>query len=238
MRHIPATTPETGSGFCSSPSAKACPFSCRAKRVFPSGETLILPVSRDSRYNTLHFASKAVCQREAPLGTPVLSGSRYSLHKSAAIPHPSKTQAGGIGQPVPGADLCRLLAYMGAYCIAHINRSNLLLPYAPCFWRCRSAWPPRGRWHCFPRSTSPVRTLAPLCSFASCTTPLPAVYLYVRKVRPMKIPQAEENSARGITFCKKASQSLLPQEQINGIIFSGDMCVGENSARLANVRTQ
>lgn len=131
MVHIPTATPETGSGFCSSPSAKACPFSCRAKRVFPSGETLILPVSRDSRYNTLHFASKAVCQREASLGTPVLSGSRYNLHKSAAIPHPSKTQAGGIGQSVPGADLCRLLAYMGAYCIAHINRSNLSLPYAP-----------------------------------------------------------------------------------------------------------
>ena len=120
--------------FCSSPFAKTCPFSCRAKRAFPSGETLILPVSRDSRYNTLHFANKAVCQREAPLGTPVLSGSRYSLHKSAAIPHPSKTQAGGIGQPVPGADLCRLLACMGVYCIAHINRSNLSLPYAR--WIC------------------------------------------------------------------------------------------------------
>ena len=122
--------------FCSSPFAKTCPFSCRAKRAFPSGETLILPVSRDSRYNTLHFANKAVCQREAPLETPVLSGSQYSPHKSAAAPLPSKTQAGGIGQPVPGADLCRLLAYMGAYCIAHINRSNLSLPYAP--WTCLS----------------------------------------------------------------------------------------------------
>lgn len=144
MVHIPTATPETGSGFCSSPSAKACPFSCRAKRVFPSGETLILPVSRDSRYNTLHFASKAVCQREAPLGTPVLSGSRYSLHKSAAIPHPSKTQAGGIGQSVPGADLCRLLAYMGAYCIAHINRSNLSLLYVPSY---RGGTPLRVPFH-------------------------------------------------------------------------------------------
>ena len=126
--------------FCSFPFAKTCPFSCRAKRVFPSGKTLILPASRDSRYNTLHFASKAVCQREAPLGTPVLSESRYSLHKSAAIPHPSKTQAGGIGQPVPGADLCRLLACMGAYCIAHINRSNLSLPYVPLILKCRIFW--------------------------------------------------------------------------------------------------
>ena len=50
--------------FCSFPSAKTCPFFCRAKRAFPSGKTLILPISRDSRYNTLHFASKVVCQRD------------------------------------------------------------------------------------------------------------------------------------------------------------------------------
>ena len=50
--------------FCSFLSAKTCPFSCRAKRAFPSGEPLILPISRDSRYNTLHFASKVVCQRD------------------------------------------------------------------------------------------------------------------------------------------------------------------------------
>ena len=171
VRHIPATTPETGSGFCSSPSAKACPFSCRAKRVFPSGETLILPVSRDSRYNTLHFASKAVCQREAPLGTPVLSGSRYSLHKSAAIPHPSKTQAGGIGQPVPGADLCRLLAYMGAYCIAHINRSNLSLPYGRSIWRRRTVWRRRGRWRCWREDIPRDRMRVLPCPCA--LTPLP-----------------------------------------------------------------
>lgn len=109
--------------------AKTCPFFCRAKRAFPSGETLILPASRDSRYNTLHFASKAVCQRGVPFRNPCFAGSWYSPHKSVVIPFPSKTQAGGIGQPVPGADLCRLLAYMGAYCIAHINRSNLSLPY-------------------------------------------------------------------------------------------------------------
>lgn len=135
--------------FCSSPFAKTCPFSCRAKRAFPSGETLILPVSRDSRYNTLHFANKAVCQREAPLETPVLSGSQYSPHKSAAAPLPSKTQAGGIGQPVPGADLCRLLAYMGAYCIAHINRSNLSLPYGRWTWRCRIFGRTPGQWRGF-----------------------------------------------------------------------------------------
>ena len=59
--------------FCSVPSAKTCPFFCRAKRAFPSGKTLILPISRDSRYNTLHFASKVVCQR-VPLWKPYFVG--------------------------------------------------------------------------------------------------------------------------------------------------------------------
>ena len=148
MNYIPAATPETAQVFAI-PIQKTCPFSCRAKRAFPSGRTLISPASRDSRYNTLHFASKAVCQREAPLETPVLSGSRYIPHKSAAAPLPSKTQAGGIGQPVPGADLCRLLAYMGAYCIAHINRSNLSLPYVRWILICRTPAPQNGRWLCF-----------------------------------------------------------------------------------------
>ena len=111
------------------PIRKNLPVSCRAKRTFPSGETLILPASRDSRYNTLHFASKAVCQRGVPFGNPLFCREVGATHKIAAAPHPSKTQAGGMGQPVLGADLCRLLAYMGTYRIAHINRSNLLLPY-------------------------------------------------------------------------------------------------------------
>ena len=59
--------------FCSFPSAKTCPFSCRVKRAFPSGETLILPASRASRYNTLHFASKVVCQRDT-LWKPYFAG--------------------------------------------------------------------------------------------------------------------------------------------------------------------
>ena len=76
------------SGFCSSPSAKTCPFSCRAKRVFPSGETLILPASRDSRYNTLHFASKAVCQRGVPFGNPCFAGKPVRPAKSRLHPFP------------------------------------------------------------------------------------------------------------------------------------------------------
>ena len=129
----------------------------------------MLPASRYSRYNTLHFASKAVCQREAPFGNPLFCREAGATHKIVAAPHPPKTQAGGIGQPVPGADLCRLLAYMGAYCIAHINRSNLLLPYAQYFYshqkRKRSAAPLLGilKYNCLFLRLSSVCNLASLC---------------------------------------------------------------------------
>ena len=56
--------------------------------------------------------------------------------------------------------------------------------------------------------------------------------IYIRK------PPFPEHPGMGGLDYPRASQSLLPQEQINGIIFSGDMRVGENTSRLANVRTQ
>lgn len=118
--------------FCSSPSAKTCPFSCWARRVFPSGETLILPTSRDSRYKHTTLCKQSRVPKGRPLWKPLFCREAGATRKIAAATLPSKTQAGDIGQPVPGADLCRLLAYMGAYCIAHINRSNLSLPYARC----------------------------------------------------------------------------------------------------------
>lgn len=71
--------------FCSYTFAKTCPFSCQAKRAFPSGETLILLISRDSRYNTLHFASKVVCQRGHPFGNPGQQNRRYAA-LSGSIP--------------------------------------------------------------------------------------------------------------------------------------------------------
>lgn len=61
-------------GFCPLPGTKPCPFPCRANRAFPSGETLLLPVSRTGRYNTLHLAGKVVCQRGYPFGNPGFVG--------------------------------------------------------------------------------------------------------------------------------------------------------------------
>ena len=74
-----------------------------------------------------HYTLQAKsCAKGIPFGNPRVPECVATL--------PPECKISGIGQPVPGADLCRLFAYMGAYCIAHINRSNLSLPYAPFCW--------------------------------------------------------------------------------------------------------
>ena len=74
-----------------------------------------------------HYTLQAKsCAKGVPFGNPILSECVATL--------PPKCKIGGIGQPIPGADLCRLFSYMAAYCIAHINRSNLSLLYA--LWIC------------------------------------------------------------------------------------------------------
>ena len=68
--YIPAPTPETGPVFVRSHSQKPARFPAEQKeRSFV--ETLLFPVSRGCRYNTLYFASKVVCQGDAvPIGFP------------------------------------------------------------------------------------------------------------------------------------------------------------------------
>ena len=69
--------PENGQAFCSLPLTKTRPFSCRCKRGAKATHPAS-PVSRASRYNTLHLASKVVCQGGAvakggtlpPFGNP------------------------------------------------------------------------------------------------------------------------------------------------------------------------
>ena len=102
--------------------------------------------------------------------TPILSGSWYSLHRCSCTPF-LQNEIDGIGQPVPGADLCRLFAYMGAYCIAHINRSNLSHPYVRCFCLCRTVWPRPGLLSCSRLCRQQAHGPALRCWFAMCTTP-------------------------------------------------------------------
>ena len=64
------------------------------------------PASRASRYNTLHLASKVVCQR-VPLWKPGFVGVWPQIAFPRLCPHPSKTQRSGAHQPVGWADVCR-----------------------------------------------------------------------------------------------------------------------------------
>ena len=120
--------------FCSFPFAKIQPVFLPEQTGRKKHRTPFPPSATPAGITHYTLQAKSCAKGASPLETPVLPGSRYSPHKSAAATLPYKTQSGGIGQPVPGADLCRLIAYMGAYCIAHINRSNLSLLYAP--WTC------------------------------------------------------------------------------------------------------
>ncbi len=109
-----------------------------ASNVFalPVGDLIFAatPTERITHY-TLQAKS---CAKGIPFGNPILPECVATL--------PPECKISGIGQPVPGADLCRLFAYMAAYCIAHINRSNLSLPYAPWIWRCGTPLRSPARW--------------------------------------------------------------------------------------------
>ncbi len=69
--YICRRSPKTDRLFVRSRSQKPRPFSCRCKRGAKAPHPAS-PVSRASRYNTLHLASKVVCQRgpAAPFGNP------------------------------------------------------------------------------------------------------------------------------------------------------------------------
>ena len=135
MRHIPAATPETAQVFAHPHPQKPVRFPAGQSECFHPAKPSFYPPAVTAGITHYTLQAKPCAKGASPLETPVLSGSRYSPRKSAAAPLPSKTQTGGIGQPVPGADLCRLLILMGAYCIAHINRSNLSLLYGSFFWQ-------------------------------------------------------------------------------------------------------
>ena len=72
--YIPAPTPETGHVFAHFHSQKPARFPAEQKER-SCIETLLFPVSRGCRYNTLYFASKVVCQGDAvPIGFPRQQG--------------------------------------------------------------------------------------------------------------------------------------------------------------------
>lgn len=87
MGCIPADTPEIEQDFCSLPFTKTCPLSWREKQLCVPTMHIVFPVSRVSRYNTLHLASKVMCQRVGapPFGNPgeIALRSPYQQSKSS-----------------------------------------------------------------------------------------------------------------------------------------------------------
>ena len=71
------------------------PFFCRSKRDTNRIALRVSPVSRAGRYNTLHLASKVVCQRGYPFGNPgfvgVLALKRILRSISSSLTKPKET---------------------------------------------------------------------------------------------------------------------------------------------------
>ena len=120
--YIPAATSETVQCFAHSHSQKPVRFPAGQSECFHPAKPSFYPSVMTAGITHYTLQAKS-CAKGAPFGNPILSECVATL--------PPKCKISSIGQPVPGADLCRLFAYMAAYCIAHINRSNLSLPYVP-----------------------------------------------------------------------------------------------------------
>ena len=121
--YIPAATSETVQCFAHSHSQKPVRFPAGQSECFHPAKPSFYPSVMTAGITHYTLQAKS-CAKWAPFGNPILSECVATL--------PPKCKISSIGQPVPGADLCRLFAYMAAYCIAHINRSNLSLPYVSC----------------------------------------------------------------------------------------------------------
>ena len=94
--HIPAHTLQNRPSFLRIPGGNpSAPFFCRSKRDINRIALPVSPVSRAGRYNTLHLASKVVCQRGGigplwkPPVLPVLALERISA-PSPSLQNPKK----------------------------------------------------------------------------------------------------------------------------------------------------
>ena len=119
--YIPAITPETVQSFAHSYPQKLVLFPAAQNECFHPAKPSFYPpaVTAGITHYTLQAKS---CAKGIPFGNPILSECVATL--------PPKCKISGIGQPVPGADLCRLFAYMGFL---------LYRPYKP-FYFITSIW--------------------------------------------------------------------------------------------------
>ena len=109
MCYIPAAIPESAQFFAHPHSQKPVRFPAGQSERFHPAKPSFCPSAVTAGITHYTLQTKP-CAKGMPLWKPpVLSGSRCDPQNRGCTPS--------------------LLAYMGAYCIAHINRSNLLLLY-------------------------------------------------------------------------------------------------------------
>ncbi len=104
VRHMPAAAPETVQIFANPHLQKPSRFPAGQNECFNPAKPSFYPsaVTAGITHYTLQAKS---CAKGIPFGNPILSECVATLSPKCKI--------SGIGQPVPGADLCRLFAYMG-----------------------------------------------------------------------------------------------------------------------------
>ncbi len=87
---------KTARFFAHSHSQKFSLFSCRSNGAHGAPHP-VFPVSHANRYNTLHFASKVVCQRGHPFGNPRQQNRRYAALSGSIPPFLVIQPSGCIG---------------------------------------------------------------------------------------------------------------------------------------------
>ena len=90
---------ETSPIFCSFPFTKSQPVFLTEQTGAQKEPPPVSPVSHASRYNTLHFASKVVCQRGHPFGNPGQQNRRYAALSGSIPPFVVSSPFHGLFSP-------------------------------------------------------------------------------------------------------------------------------------------
>ena len=97
----------------------------------------VSPVSHASRYNTLHFASKVVCQRGHPFGNPGQQNRRYAALSGSIPPFVVSSPFHGLFSPFVKFGVGDFMGYLKGKSTLMIfeRHANMKYKYGRrCFW--------------------------------------------------------------------------------------------------------
>ena len=98
--------------FCSFPFAKIQPVFLTEQTGAHEAPHPVFPVSHASRYNTLHFASKVVCQRGHPFGNPGQQNRRYAALSGSIPPFVVSSPFLGLFSPFVKFGVASFMGYL------------------------------------------------------------------------------------------------------------------------------